>query len=291
MFILHPLSTVIFPTATVLAFVLLRSSNFSFHCYTQREATPTQKSARKCAATSHDFFRERLQSAFTLANQLRWIAHLPDCKYCTHIISVGSYECNRQSTYLPDCKYCIHITSVGFVYRIHPSSASDLLKGPLRYKWPYCPNLLGHFGGVVVLYIYISKDAITHERIAWAVFFFPLLFGTRCIASLMWDRVTYAQAIRRHRFISSGVLCRDAAIDQRSLGGTFFLFPSPVHAHLRRSPTALSLRRRGHVYQSVGDRAVFRSDPWNHCRFLALSAVSPWKNCCSLRIRLFQFHT
>ena len=68
---LHPLSTVIFATATVLAFVLLRSSNFNCHCYTQREATPTQKSARKCAATSRDFFRERLQSAFTLANQLR----------------------------------------------------------------------------------------------------------------------------------------------------------------------------------------------------------------------------
>ena len=61
---LHPLSTVIFATATVLAFVLLRNSNFSFHCYTQREATPIQKSARKCAATSRDFFHERLQSAF-----------------------------------------------------------------------------------------------------------------------------------------------------------------------------------------------------------------------------------
>ena len=71
---LHPLSTVIFATATILAFALLRNSNFNFHCYTQREATPTQKSARKCAATSRDFFRERLQSAFTLVNQLRWIA-------------------------------------------------------------------------------------------------------------------------------------------------------------------------------------------------------------------------
>ena len=70
LFTLHPLSTVIFATATVLAFVLLRNSNFNFHCYTQREATPSQKSARKCAATSRDFFRERLQSAFTLANQL-----------------------------------------------------------------------------------------------------------------------------------------------------------------------------------------------------------------------------
>ena len=69
-YILHPLSTVIFATATVLAFVLLRNSRFNFHCYTQREATPTQKSAQKCAVTSRDFFRERLQRAFTLANQL-----------------------------------------------------------------------------------------------------------------------------------------------------------------------------------------------------------------------------
>ena len=68
---LHPLSTVIFATATVLAFILLRNSRFNFHCYTQREATPTQKSAQKCAATSHDILRERLQSAFSLANQLR----------------------------------------------------------------------------------------------------------------------------------------------------------------------------------------------------------------------------
>ena len=64
---LHPLSTVIFAAATVLAFVLLRDSRLIFHCYTQCEATPTQKSARKCAATSRDFLRERLQSAFTLA--------------------------------------------------------------------------------------------------------------------------------------------------------------------------------------------------------------------------------
>ena len=38
---LHPLSTVVFATATVLVFVLLRDSRFNFHCYTQREATPT----------------------------------------------------------------------------------------------------------------------------------------------------------------------------------------------------------------------------------------------------------
>ena len=45
----HPPSTfpIIFATATVVAFVLLRNSRFNLHCYTQREATPTQKSARK----------------------------------------------------------------------------------------------------------------------------------------------------------------------------------------------------------------------------------------------------
>ena len=35
---LHPLSPVIFATAAVVAFVLLRNSMFNFHCYTQREA-------------------------------------------------------------------------------------------------------------------------------------------------------------------------------------------------------------------------------------------------------------
>ena len=44
---LHPLSTVIFATATLLAFVLLRNSRFNFHCYTQRETTLTQKLTRK----------------------------------------------------------------------------------------------------------------------------------------------------------------------------------------------------------------------------------------------------
>ena len=44
---LHPLSPVFFATVTVVAFVLLRNYRFNFHCYTQREATPTQKSARK----------------------------------------------------------------------------------------------------------------------------------------------------------------------------------------------------------------------------------------------------
>ena len=44
---LHPLSRVIFATATVVAFVLLHNSRFNFRCCPQRGATPTQKLAWK----------------------------------------------------------------------------------------------------------------------------------------------------------------------------------------------------------------------------------------------------
>ena len=45
--ILHHLSPLILVNATLVAFVLLRSSSFHCRCYKQREPTPTQKSARK----------------------------------------------------------------------------------------------------------------------------------------------------------------------------------------------------------------------------------------------------
>ena len=89
---LLPFSMVIFATATVLAFALLRDSRFNFHCYTQCEATPTQKSAPKCAKTSRNILRERLQSAFTLANQLRWIAQW---KY--HKLKSKNSKCSNDS--------------------------------------------------------------------------------------------------------------------------------------------------------------------------------------------------
>ena len=44
---LHLLSAEFFATAKVVAFVLFRNSVFNFRCYTQHEATPSQKSARK----------------------------------------------------------------------------------------------------------------------------------------------------------------------------------------------------------------------------------------------------
>ena len=73
---LHHLSTVIFATATVVAFVLLRNSSFNFHCYTQREPTPTQKSSRKRQLRSFTVScaKDYEGYLFTRANRLRWIA-------------------------------------------------------------------------------------------------------------------------------------------------------------------------------------------------------------------------
>ena len=67
-----------------MAFVLLRDSRFNFHCYTQREATPTQKSARKCAATSC----AKGYKAHWLANQLRWSAQYRRCTLHNRLQSV-----------------------------------------------------------------------------------------------------------------------------------------------------------------------------------------------------------
>jgi len=67
----HPLSPVFFATAKVLAFVLLRNSRFSFHCYTQREATPAQKSARKWL---RDLSRLLAWKITKLGHSLHWNA-------------------------------------------------------------------------------------------------------------------------------------------------------------------------------------------------------------------------
>ena len=67
---LPPLSPVIFGTATVVAFVLLRilgSASIVIHSVKQRLLRNRPGSD---AATSSDLLRERLQTAFTRANQL-----------------------------------------------------------------------------------------------------------------------------------------------------------------------------------------------------------------------------
>ena len=96
-FFSDPPSPLICTTATVVVFVLLRTSRFNFHCYTQREATPTQKLAQKwCYNLSH----ERLQRAFTRANQLQWTAQqktLPSVTASTSgRLKQGSQICRKK---------------------------------------------------------------------------------------------------------------------------------------------------------------------------------------------------
>ena len=103
--IFHPpsLSQVIFATATVVAFVLFCNSRFKFHCYIQRETTPTQKSSRKWRC---DFLREKLQRAFNRANQLHWTAQCIPFRRSKKADNHGNQATasNRTSTTKPWCK-------------------------------------------------------------------------------------------------------------------------------------------------------------------------------------------
>ena len=49
-------------------------TRFSFHCYIQCEATPTQKSARKWRSDLSWLLAWKIKRAFTCANQLHWTA-------------------------------------------------------------------------------------------------------------------------------------------------------------------------------------------------------------------------
>ena len=82
---LHPLSPVIFATATVVAFVLLRSYMFSFYCYTQREATPTQKSARKWCFDLSRLFARKMTKGIHSCKPVHWTAQYPLCM-CNYFV-------------------------------------------------------------------------------------------------------------------------------------------------------------------------------------------------------------
>ena len=69
---LHPLSPVIFATATVVAFVLLRNStSIVIHSMKQRLL---RNQSGSDTVTSCDILRKRLQRALICANQLHWTA-------------------------------------------------------------------------------------------------------------------------------------------------------------------------------------------------------------------------
>ena len=88
---LHPLSPVIFATAAVVAFVLLHN-RFNFHCYTQREATPSEIGPEltvrpfptSCAKDYKGYSLSR-------ANQLHWTAQSCAKDYKGHSLVQTSF--------------------------------------------------------------------------------------------------------------------------------------------------------------------------------------------------------
>ena len=86
---LHHLSPLILPNATVVAFVLLCISRFNFHCYTQRDTTPTQKSARVWQLWPFVTFcaKDYKRHSLTNANKFGWTAQYPTM--CTTALCSG----------------------------------------------------------------------------------------------------------------------------------------------------------------------------------------------------------
>jgi len=81
---LHPLSLIIFATATMVAFVLFRNYRFNFHCYTQHEATLTASFVKGYKGHS------LMQTSFTelpnsLSKKLLLVAR--------HILTMGLQKC------------------------------------------------------------------------------------------------------------------------------------------------------------------------------------------------------
>ena len=124
---LHPLSPVIFATATVLAFVLLHNSRFNFHCYTQREATPTQKSARKWCCDLSQLLAQKITRGIHSRKPVslnRWIMtkithknHLKN-RLLAKSVKASSFKlCSREASGVVDpltwAWYCSRTTQPG----------------------------------------------------------------------------------------------------------------------------------------------------------------------------------
>ena len=94
----------IFATATVLAFVLLPNSRFNFHCYIHSVKQRLLRNRPGSeAATSRDFLREKLQRAFTRANQLHWTAQ-QSCNRLPQFPPAGLYVRGHQGCGQSSCQ-------------------------------------------------------------------------------------------------------------------------------------------------------------------------------------------
>ena len=91
---LHPLSPVIFATAVMVAFVLLRNSRFNFHCYTQRDATPTQKCSVQLSRSLHKHFVATKKRLLSRKTRVRRDKHVfVATKVCLYFCERQNYVC------------------------------------------------------------------------------------------------------------------------------------------------------------------------------------------------------
>ena len=140
---LHRLFLVIFATATVVAFVLLRNSRFNFHCYTQCEATPAQKSARK------------------------WRCDLS--RHLARKITKGIHSCKPASLNRPIMmthaytEYCTFFALDGlyspFSHTVVPSSSSEIISA-----WKEPPDLSDFWNNTKLSPRWKDPSSVQHPR-------------------------------------------------------------------------------------------------------------------------------
>ena len=105
---LHPPFLIIFANVTVVAFLLLRKSRFNFHCYTQRETTPTHKLAWKWCCNPMQLLARKITKG------------IHSCKPASLNRPIHAYICVSAKNILPCWPSC-HLFS-GFVLLIDISS-------------------------------------------------------------------------------------------------------------------------------------------------------------------------
>ena len=110
--ILHHLSPVIFENTTM-AFLLLRNSTFSFHCYTQCEAMPPQKSAWKWRCNLSRLLAWKITKGIHLCKpaSLKHDTHLLKLMIYCFILVLVNTSCKDQFQFPPFSTICSELTT------------------------------------------------------------------------------------------------------------------------------------------------------------------------------------
>ena len=126
---LHPLSTVIFATATVLAFVLLHDSRFNFHCYTQREAEIYSEIGPEVRCDLLRLLTKRIHSSKP-ASPNRPIAYFPALEQTHCVLVTCDSDCEWLSSFMVrfECLLSgVQTELFGFTWLIPPETVAVLV--------------------------------------------------------------------------------------------------------------------------------------------------------------------